>query len=1290
MQKLEDARHYRVATVSQLWQRGFLGTWTAAQFGNQVQGAKMYCHLLEWNADISPEEQNAVAQVANRYSFVSDANGLPVQGPGYAGISLAAFEPGSSSKEKEQHLLAWAACRRVQTDVTGSADNSANGWTWRAEPAWAALGNDHGMTDEGCKWYFEQNESLTTQIQNAFAKNLDDGTTEALDTGCGFGGWLDAVKTIGTAGANCGLAAWNGTVNAVPLVGKYFSTATYTQKIGDFLGNATESSTIDRTGSVKPLSFDSESDVRLAVDNAVSIPLLDRTGEDCAAAVGTANDCAAASISGYTNAKEAGKTILALKGFNPVQRLSLSLLALVTALVYVYAIGFLALGTFLAKFGLILLIILLPVTLVLLAIPSASGSTSQTGKKMLRLTGGFVLSHGLLSFVLGLLLSTMLMFEALIGGSGGFVHALIPLAALFVVRKLLQTAGLGDLLNAQGALGMPLAASLGAAGKDWQAAGMNKFNNATGGEKIDPVTGERTRRGLSRLDAAAKRAGMAIPKASGRAAKWAGRKTSDRLALPERRTQLLGRRDADGNLVEFGLAQRMKSLAGLMDMAKGNRFTGATANALLGTAAGKKFDSFARSNRFARAVGNSESAKAQMERRRQMISEVTFKSKEQRTVARKEYAADMAEELRAKHLALRDASGEIIRDPSGKAVFGYRHATQLTSRLGTGLVDHEGRAVFAAEDLATGQRLPSGYNFDSIPDLAAQKRADGSLITGRAGRQVFGWAHDDGTGSRVLDWDEYQALSPAEKSNSKELYSKDAMKKGVRYVHDEITGASIIDNKQLDKLSITEKARALGSAITDPSHSFLSDSELEAHARHFSETFALRPGQSVFSRVGFNGIISPVLGDASNHNRFVITKNMETSEDLASMYRVQFLANQQKARPKGFTDDQYSAYLHMVEEYFGGYDDHGAKTDVILDELGFARDSARGSEQIKLALSGQNSELDKIQYELSPDIYQSFVAAASGFSPRNERKAIYQDISAARHETMASVQIELSGEQERINTGGIQLEAYQVQMRTESAKLKAVRANIGQLNTDRTAYSDVEVEVAGIDNDITGITSQIAALRVSSNPADKVTLLTKQTALVNLEKLRKAREDALTELQRAVNKGMASQAEWLDEERRSYDEVKRVADEISKVSSGVFESSKRAEELGKQMEFAFKAFRHDRGKEDWSVIDDSIDDWVKGHNNKWATDGRDLRSLEDAFQQAVSRGEEVHMRKAFDEISSKLNQMGRSASRSSASGAAYHGYIVNELAKLEGNMRHAVETNPAVIPWSRENYMELS
>jgi hypothetical protein len=126
------------------------------------------------------------------------------------------------------------------------------------------------------------------------------------------------------------------------------------------------------------------------------------------------------------------------------------------------------------------------------------------------------------------------------------------------------------------------------------------------------------------------------------------------------------------------------------------------------------------------------------------------------------------------------------------------------------------------------------------------------------------------------------------------------------------------------------------------------------------------------------------------------------------------------------------------------------------------------------------------------------------------------------------------------------------------------------------------------------------------------------------------------------------------------------------------------------MEFAFKAFRHDRGKEDWSVIDDSIDDWVKGHNNKWATDGRDLRSLEDAFQQAVSRGEEVHMRKAFDEISSKLNQMGRSASRSSASGAAYHGYIVNELAKLEGNMRHAVETNPAVIPWSRENYMELS
>jgi hypothetical protein len=1280
-EKLRDARHYKVATVSQLWQRAFLGSWTSAQFGDQDAGARMYCHLLEGNADISPYERKAIADVATKYAYVS-VDGVPTKGDGYEGISLGAFESGESKSEREQRLLAWAACYRVP------------GQGWKADPGFASLvGRTVDQMSETCTRYFIQDPTVMDSAQNAIARYLDEGIKAFGNDNCG--GWGFVVDVVS---GNCAKRIWNSTVGNVGLIGRFVNTKNVADAAGDAVADAVESDSVDREGAIKPLEFDDEEAVWTAVADATAI--------ECE---GSAEECSFQAIAYFQDAKEAGKTIIALKGYHPSHRLAMALMGFATSLVYVYAIGFLALGSFIAKFGLILLIILLPVSLMLLAVPSATSGRNQTGVKMLRLTAGFIMSHGLLSFVLGLLLSVILLLESLIGGSqGSVIHAAIPLAALFIVKKLLQAAGLGDLTSMQGSLGMPLSAATSAAGKDWQSKTMDKFNKSTGGQKYDPKTGQWKNRGLTRFDSlaknSAKRAALFAPRTGAKAAKWGGRQMSDRLALPERKTQLLGRKDAKGNVVEYGLAQRMKSLAGMMDMSKNAPWVaGRAARRLANTTTGKKFDSFARSNRFARSIGNSEAAKSQMEQRRKAIQAISGKSREQRATAREALADQFAEEVRTNQLALRDKDGNIIRDASGKAVFGYRYAKAVQAQGGGDLVDDQGRTVFALQDALTGKRTITADMLESAkhPDVqrddsggAIHRRvlqADGSRSFG----EVYGYKIDDGESIRVIGHDEFKQLDSDAQRQAVPIGADVAASYpalGVRYVYDKTAGASIIDHRELNAMDAAERQAAIDSGrlhtITDlkDGKPFFSDDELIESARRFSEQFQLRPGQAVFSAVGFDGIIKPVLGDANGHNRFVITKNGEHSEDLARLYRIQYLANHQKGRPVGLTDDQESARLHMIENYLGGYDAEMRKTDVIMDELGYDSNSAHGREQIQLALSGKPSELDKIHYEIPAEVYQAMVAAASGYSPRGAKAAIFKDIADERNSTVSLVQYELQQEQARVAEATVDLETTQVAIRTTAPKLKAVKSNI-----QRHYEIELEIEESGEYRD--ALTEEIRSLEATANMARKssdVQVKASVGSIIDDIKAKVAQRDGLDaelrKLRDAFEDSARKMASWSQEEEDLIRDLGNLAEKVSRTSVEVFSSSKRAEELGKQLEFAFKAFRRDKGKEDWSVVDDAIDDWIKGHNNKWAADGRDLRALEDAFRSAVDAGEEVSMRKAYDELSGVLTKLGRTASRASATGAAYHGHLINELSKFEGNMRHVVETNPSVLPFTGVNF----
>jgi len=302
---------------------------------------------------------------------------------------------------------------------------------------------------------------------------------------------------------------------------------------------------------------------------------LDAKGMPCALelsnsdAVSTAQNKTASGSAAWNDAN----TINAFWGHDPTQRLLDGIMALLIAAIYLFALGALAIGTVLAQLGLVLMLALLPVTLILLAIPTKEGGRIQSGVKLMKMTFGFFISKLALTMVLLLLIQSIALFEQLTAGmsSGGFstiLHAAIPLVCLFLVRKLLSAAGMGNLTSLSGAIGMPLAAGMAMTGDKALAGGMmSRFNK--GADKL----------GLNKADKLAKTPWNKTKQFAGR------RKDGALMALRSAKPQgmsraaqryraVMGRRDADGKLVESGLVQRVGSLAGMLEVAKSGKLGG--------------------------------------------------------------------------------------------------------------------------------------------------------------------------------------------------------------------------------------------------------------------------------------------------------------------------------------------------------------------------------------------------------------------------------------------------------------------------------------------------------------------------------------------------------------------------------------------------------------------------------------------------------------------------------------------------------------------------------------------
>lgn len=409
--------------VSYLWQSAFESDWEIAQFGSVANGTRMVCHQLERNANISPQEQQAIAAAAY---------------PG-AAPSVQVFTTGTNRKKAEAQTFFWAACAGP-----GGSMAPRLGWSMNGSGSGESTGG--GLAHSDCNTWW-QSGSMSGKLQWATGGDLQSATTPP-------------------AGAS----------------------ATTTKALGSVYS-----------------------------------------------------------------------TVTAYWGWNSAQRLLEGLFALVTSFIYLWTLGGLAIGCVIAEVGCVLMFILLPVTLTALSAGALTGGESRLGKKMLKLTAGFMASKLVFNVVLFALLQIIYLGEALLttNGSGldGIMQAVIPIAALFLLRKLLMYVRLGDITKVGGAVGLASAAAV----------------RATGDARLLNATHAGFARAGKIADLSAFGVGKSLGRATGRAARFGARKIdqktdlSTRLNLAARKTQLLGRTDKDGNVREQGLAQQVAWFGALVN-----------------------------------------------------------------------------------------------------------------------------------------------------------------------------------------------------------------------------------------------------------------------------------------------------------------------------------------------------------------------------------------------------------------------------------------------------------------------------------------------------------------------------------------------------------------------------------------------------------------------------------------------------------------------------------------------------------------------------------------------------
>lgn len=149
--------------------------------------------------------------------------------------------------------------------------------------------------------------------------------------------------------------------------------------------------------------------------------------------------------------------IQGLNGRNAGLAVSTSILALVSSVTYAWSLGGLAIGVLIGKLSLIILVACAPIFLLMAAIPSET--TRTAARRAAGLTFAALLSTFTFSILMGLLLMFIGVLQAMTldlfkadATFGALIQGLVPLAALYLLRKLLRRVGMESITSFRGAI----------------------------------------------------------------------------------------------------------------------------------------------------------------------------------------------------------------------------------------------------------------------------------------------------------------------------------------------------------------------------------------------------------------------------------------------------------------------------------------------------------------------------------------------------------------------------------------------------------------------------------------------------------------------------------------------------------------------------------------------------------------------------------------------------------------------------------------------------------------------
>ncbi len=398
------------ALMSTMWETAYLDAWIGAQFGtNRELAHRTYCRMLEDRNGTPPGEQAAIHEAAMA------AAGADVPAAGRSGYATAPFGRFNGDKDFRRGMVAWAVCG------------------WYRDPSRLMEEKDGALVPA---------ESTTGFVVNPEFRlmwNLGSPPSETKHQTCSD--WWGAEDGSGTTKPDPRGTKWL---------------------------------TADGDG---PFQFGTGGDI----DEAFSVWGDDGIGDLTGGGEPDQEDAVSAalgSVAPYEAQDQellpAAKTwVFSLNGHNLTKSVGNGFLAIVIALVFLWALGGLAIGVVFAQYLTVAYLVFKPVLLVVGMWPSEAAGAAFW--KVTRIGIGSVLAKTVFVTVLSALVTLIHIlssFPALHrvgaagtdGFGGGILYALTPLAAVLILRWAIKSAGLGNIFSLRGAVGLTGQLARGAGG----------------------------------------------------------------------------------------------------------------------------------------------------------------------------------------------------------------------------------------------------------------------------------------------------------------------------------------------------------------------------------------------------------------------------------------------------------------------------------------------------------------------------------------------------------------------------------------------------------------------------------------------------------------------------------------------------------------------------------------------------------------------------------------------------------------------------------------------------------